>query len=56
MFWKIYAGAVTAVAVGLYAHIRHIEGWMKGVGALIDAQLKAEANTDENAQETPNAE
>ena len=50
MFWKIYAGVATAVAVGMYAHIRHVEGWINGMQIALDAQLKAEANAGENAE------
>ena len=47
MFWKIYAGVVTFVAVGMYVHIRKTEGCMEVMQAVLDAQLKAERNSEE---------
>ena len=55
MFWKIYSGVITAVAVGMYAHIRHVEGWVDGMRIALDAQLKAEKNPEEGMTEDESA-
>ena len=51
MFWKIYSGVITAVAIGMYAHIRHVEGWMDGMQIVLDAQLKAEKESEKSTED-----
>lgn len=49
MFWKVYSGIVTIAAVTMYAHIRHVEGWVAGMKAHIIAEAA-------NAETKPNDE
>ena len=51
----IYSGVITAVAIGMYAHIRHVEGWVDGMRIALDAQLKAEKNPEEGMTEDESA-
>ena len=55
MFLKGYSVIVTVAAVAMYAHIRHVEGWIAGMRAVLTAQSdetetmdKTEESSDEN--------